>query len=210
LKLITVNDIIISKTDKGVENMKVGYIRISTAEQNEARQEIIMDQLGAERIFIDKISGKDTNRPALQEMLGFVRKGDVLVVKSYSRLARSSVDLLKIVDGLSEKGVGFISQKENIDTTTPQGRLMLTIFAGIYEFERECMLERQRKGIAIAKGEGKYKGRKPIEVDQSALEKIYCEWKNGTIKAVEAMDKLNLTKPTFYRKVKEYECKNIL
>ena len=192
---------------KGLDQMKVGYIRVSTEEQNEARQEIIMDQLGAERIFIDKISGKNTNRPALQEMLGFVRKGDTLVVESYSRLARSSVDLLKIVDGLSEKGVGFISQKEHIDTTTPQGRLMLTIFAGIYQFERECMLQRQREGIAIAKREGKYKGRKPIEVNQAAFEKIYSEWKTGKLKGVEAMNKLNLTKPTFYRKVKEYESK---
>lgn len=185
--------------------MKVGYIRVSTEEQNEARQEVIMDQLGVERVFIDKISGKNTNRPELQEMLGFLRKDDILVVESYSRLARSTVDLLKIVDELGEKGIGFISHKENIDTTTPQGRLMLTIFAGIYEFERECMLQRQREGIAIAKADGKYKGRKPIEVDLDNFKKVYTDWKDGGIKAVEAMEKLNLTKPTFYRKVKAYE-----
>ena len=185
--------------------MKVGYIRVSTEEQNEARQEVIMDQLGVERVFIDKISGKNTNRPALQEMLSFVRKGDVLIVESYSRLARSTVDLLKIVEELGEKGIGFISHKESINTTTPQGRLMLTIFAGIYQFERECMLQRQREGIAIAKAAGKYKGRKPIQVDHTAFETVYRDWKNGKIKAVEAMDKLNLTKPTFYRRVREYD-----
>ena len=106
---------------------------------------------------------------------------------------------------LGEKGIGFISHKENIDTTTPQGRLMLTIFAGIYQFERECMLQRQREGIAIAKAAGKYKGRKPIQVDHTAFETVYRDWKNGKIKAVEAMDKLNLTKPTFYRRVREYD-----
>lgn len=185
--------------------MKVGYIRVSTEEQNEARQEVIMDQLGVERVFIDKISGKNTNRPALHEMLSFVREGDVLIVESYSRLARSTVDLLKIVEELGEKGIGFISHKESVDTTTPQGRLMLTIFAGIYQFERECMLQRQREGIAIAKAAGKYKGRKPIQVDHTAFETVYRDWKNGKIKAVEAMDKLNLTKPTFYRRVREYD-----
>ncbi|KAF5065055.1 hypothetical protein DSECCO2_278110 [anaerobic digester metagenome] len=185
--------------------MKIGYVRVSTEEQNEARQEILMKQLGVERVFIDKISGKNTNRPALQEMLTFIREGDVLVVESYSRLARSTVDLLKIVEELHERNIGFISHKEKIDTTTPQGRLMLTIFAGIYQFERECMLQRQREGIAIAKADGKYKGRKPIEVDQALFEAVYQDWKADRLKAVEAMEKLKLTKPTFYRKVKAYE-----
>lgn len=191
-----------------MDRMKVGYIRVSTEEQNEARQEVVMDQLGVEKIFIDKMSGKTTDRPSLKEMLSFVRKDDIVVVESYSRLARSTTDLLKIVDELKEKGIGFISHKENIDTTTPQGRLMLTVFAGIYQFERECMLQRQKEGIAIAKAKGKYKGRKPIEVDQVNFERVYTEWKAGEIKAVEAMDKLKLSKPTFYRKVKDYEGKH--
>lgn len=185
--------------------MKIGYVRVSTEDQNEARQEVIMEQLNVERLFIDKVSGKNTNRPALQEMLGFIREGDILVVESYSRLARSTVDLLKIVEELHERNIGFISHKENIDTTTPQGRLMLTIFAGIYQFERECMLQRQREGIAIAKAEGKYKGRKPIQVDQNEFKAVYNDWKSGKIKAVDAMKALKLTKPTFYRKVREYE-----
>lgn len=185
--------------------MKIGYVRVSTEEQNEARQEVIMKQLKVERVFIDKISGKNTKRPALQEMLHFIREGDVLVVESYSRLARSTVDLLKIVEELNGRNIGFISHKEKIDTTTPQGRLMLTIFAGIYQFERECMLQRQKEGIAIAKAAGKYKGRKPIEVDQALFEAVYQDWKADRLKAVEAMEKLKLTKPTFYRKVKVYE-----
>lgn len=131
--------------------MKIGYVRVSTEEQNEARQEVIMKQLKVERVFIDKISGKNTKRPALQEMLQFIREGDILVVESYSRLARSTVDLLKIVEELNERDIGFISHKEKIDTTTPQGRLMLTIFAGIYQFERECMLQRQKRELPLQK-----------------------------------------------------------
>ena len=138
--------------------MKVGYIRVSTADQNPARQEEALRQHGVERVFEEKISGKDMNRPKLKELLDFVREGDTVIVES-----RSTKDLLFIIDKLQEKKVSFVSLKENIDTTTPQGKLMLTIFAGLSQFERECALQRQAEGIAIAKAEGKYKGRKPIE-----------------------------------------------
>lgn len=185
--------------------MKVGYVRVSTTEQNTARQEKIMADLDVEKIFIDKLSGKNTQRPELKRMLEFVRAGDTVVVESYSRLARSTKDLLNLIDALSEKGVNFISQKENIDTSTPQGRLMLTIFAGLAQFERECTLERQREGIAIAKSEGKYKGRKPIQVDEEKFKEVYDRWKAGKIKAVEAMKELELSKPTFYRRAKAFE-----
>ncbi|MGL4549507.1 recombinase family protein, partial [Eubacterium aggregans] len=166
---------------------------------------VIMEQLDASKVFIEKLSGKDTNRPQLKAMLDYVRKGDTVVVESYSRLARSTKDLLSIVDELSSKGVQFISQKENIDTTTPQGRLMLTIFAGLAQFERECMLERQLEGIAIAKAEGKYKGRQPIKVDMEQFGDVYQEWKAGAITARKAMETLGLKPNTFYRRVKEYE-----
>lgn len=188
--------------------MKVGYVRVSTTEQNTARQEKIMTDLDVEKIFIDKLSGKNTQRPELKRMLEFVRAGDTVVVESYSRLARSTKDLFNLIDALSEKGVNFISQKENIDTSTPQGRLMLTIFAGLAQFERECTLERQREGIAIAKAEGKYRGRKPIQVDEEKFKDVYDRWKAGKIKAVEAMKELELSKPTFYRKVKLLEREN--
>ena len=185
--------------------MKVGYVRISTEEQSTARQETLMQELGVEKLYIDKVSGKNTQRKELQEMLNFVREGDIVVIESYSRLARSTRDLLDIVDTLKEKKVEFISKKENIDTSTPAGRLMLTMFAGLYEFERECMLERQTEGIREAKKAGKYKGRKPIEVDGLKFKVLYEEWKAGKITAVEMQKVLNLTAPTFYRRVKEYE-----
>ena len=181
--------------------MKVAYIRVSTEGQNTARQEEAMKGLGVERCFIEKISGKNTDRPQLKAMMDFVREGDSLIVESYSRLARSTHDLLEIVDALSKKGVAFVSLKENIDTTTPQGKLMLTIFAGLAQFERECLLQRQAEGIAIAKANGVYKGRKPVDTPDN-WEEVIEEWKSGKISAVEAMKKTGLTKATFYRMAK--------
>ena len=181
--------------------MKVAYIRVSTEGQNTARQEEAMKGLGVERCFIEKISGKNTDRPQLKAMMDFVREGDSLIVESYSRLARSTHDLLEIVDALSKKGVALVSLKENIDTTTPQGKLMLTIFAGLAQFERECLLQRQAEGIAIAKANGVYKGRKPVDTPDN-WEEVVEEWKSGKISAVEAMKKTGLTKATFYRMAK--------
>lgn len=142
--------------------MKVGYARVSTAEQHEERQLRTLEELGVEKTYIDKLSGKDTNRPQLNEMLDFVREGDVVIVSEYSRLARSAKDLLNIIEILKAKNVVIVSHKENLDTSTPQGKLMLTFFAGMAEFERDIMLQRQKEGIAIAKEQGKYKGRKKI------------------------------------------------
>lgn len=185
--------------------MRVGYIRVSTEEQNTIRQEVLMDELGVDKVYIDKLSGKNTARKQLQEMLNFVRDGDVVIVESYSRMARSTRDLLDIVETLKEKGVEFISKKEAIDTSTPAGRLMLTIFAGLYQFERECTLERQAEGIREAKKAGKYKGRKPIPFDKTKFDELYKDWKAEKITAVAMQDKLGLKPVTFYRRVKDYE-----
>ena len=185
--------------------MKVGYVRVSTQEQSTTRQESLMAELGVEKVYIDKASCKDTVRRELQNMLEFVREGDTVVVESYSRLARSTKDLLNIVETLASKGVEFVSQKEAIDTTTPAGRLMLTIFAGLYQFERECTLERQAEGIQEAKKAGKYRGRKPIDVDMAKFGALYAKWKAGAITATAMREQLGLTAPTFYRRVQEYQ-----
>lgn len=180
--------------------MKIGYIRVSTQEQNTIRQEIIMQNLGVEHLYIDKASGKNADRPELRKMLQFVREGDTVIVESISRFARNTRDLLELVEQLAAKHVEFVSQKEAIDTTTPTGKFMLTIFGAVAELEREYILQRQREGIAIAKEQRKYTGRKPIDVPE--LERVVRQWRAGDMTAVEAMTKLGLKPRTFYRKVK--------
>ena len=181
--------------------MKVGYVRVSSQGQNTARQEALMQELGVERIFIDKQSGKDISRPELKKMMDFVREGDVVIVESISRFARCTRDLLELVEQLTEKKVEFISKKEALDTSTPSGRFVLTIFGAVAQLEREYLLQRQKEGIAIAKQEGKYKGRKPLE--RPELNSVIAIWQNGEITAVEAMRRLRMSKTTFYRIVRE-------
>ena len=188
--------------------MRVGYCRVSTAEQNTARQEELMQELGVDRLYIDKASGKSTaQREALLEMLAYLREGDVLIVSEISRLARNTRDFLEIVEFLNQKKVQFISKKEAIDTSTPQGKFMLTVFAAQAELERAYILQRQKEGIAIAKREGKYLGRKPIEVDEALMKKRYPDWKSKKITATAFMKELGLKRATFYRRVKAYEKK---
>lgn len=181
--------------------MQVGYIRISTAGQNTARQEVLMRELGVEMVFIDRMSGKNTDRPELKKMMAFVRQGDTVVVESISRFARNTRDLLELVEQLTTKGVEFVSKKEAIDTTTPTGKFMLTIFGAVAELEREYILQRQAEGIAIAKEQGVYKGRQPIV--RPDFERIIALWRSGKITAVEAQRRLDMKPSTFYRRVKE-------
>lgn len=182
--------------------MKVGYVRVSTKEQNPARQEKLMEDWGVEEIFIDKQSGKNLNRPGFKEMMNFVRSGDTVYVESFSRLSRSTTDLLNTVNTLKEKGVSLVSDKEKIDTTTPAGVLIMTVFGAIYQFERENTLQRQREGIALAKRKGKYKGRMPYAITNDLL-KIMADWRTGRIKLAEAVDRSGMSRATFLRKCKE-------
>lgn len=182
--------------------MKVGYVRVSTIEQHEERQVISLKEVGCEKVFIDKCSGKDMNRPQFQQMMDFVRDGDILYVSEFSRLARSTKDLLNIIDKLAEKNVQVISQKENFDTSTPQGKLMLTFFAGIATFEREIMLQRQREGIAIAKKAGKYKGRlkKARPKDWETYKEMYYR---RELSATALAKRCKVSRPTIYLWLKE-------
>ncbi|WP_371375523.1 recombinase family protein [Sporomusa aerivorans] len=181
--------------------MKIGYIRVSTTEQNTMRQEVLLKELGVDEIFIDKASGKNTDRTELKRLLTYVRQGDTVIVESISRFARNTRDLLELIELLTAKHVEFISRKEAIDTTTPTGKFMLIIFGAVAELEREYILQRQSEGIAIAKAQGKYKGRKPIV--HPDFEKVVSKWKAGSLTAVEAMRRLNMKPSTFYRKVKK-------
>ena len=179
--------------------MKIGYIRVSTQEQNTIRQEAMMKILGVDEIYIDRMSGKNTERSELKRMLSFVRQGDTVIVESISRFARNTRDLLELVEQLTAKGVGFVSQKESIDTSTPTGKFMLTVFGAVAELEREYILQRQREGIEIAKTKGKYKGRKPISSPD--FDKVAAQWRRGELTAVQAMKRLGMSKATFYRRV---------
>lgn len=159
-----------------------------------------MQQLGVDEVFVDKLSGKNTDRPELKRLLAYVRRGDTVVVESISRFARNTRDLLDLMEELSKKEVAFVSQKEAIDTTTPTGKFMLTVFGAVAELEREYILQRQREGIAVAKANGVYKGRKPIE--RKNFDVVVAQWRSGSITAVEAMRRLDMKPSTFYRKVK--------
>ena len=162
-----------------------------------------MEQLGVEELYIDKASGKNTDRPELKKMIAYVRRGDTVIVESISRFARNTRDLLNLMEQLSAKGVEFVSKKEAIDTTTPTGKFMLTVFGAVAELEREYILQRQREGIAIARERGIYKGRKPIE--RPEFRQVVTLWRKGDITAVEAMRRLDLKSSTFYRKVRQME-----
>ena len=160
-----------------------------------------MEQLGVEQVYIDRVSGKNLQRPQLQSMMDYVRKGDTVVVESISRFARNTRDLLELIEQLNAKEVVFVSQKEAIDTNTPTGKFMLTIFGAVAELERAYILQRQREGIAIAKEQGVYKGRKPL--DRPEFPAVAARWRKGEITAAEAMRRLNMSSSTFYRRIKE-------
>jgi DNA invertase Pin-like site-specific DNA recombinase len=141
----------------------VGYIRVSTVDQNTGRQMERMQSEAIDEFFEDKVSGKSTERPELQRMLKHVRKGDTVVVASMDRLARNVRDLRTLVDGLTDRGISVKFLKENLtftDEKNSTAKLMLNIMGAVAEFERELTLERQREGIALAKQEGKYRGGK--------------------------------------------------
>lgn len=184
----------------------IAYIRVSTKEQNTGRQHEDFTAKGIvlNKVFEEKLSGKNTDRPQLQAMLAYLREGDTLYVESFSRFARSARDFLNIVNTLNEKGVSFVSLKENIDTTTPNGKFMLTVFAGLYELERDNILERQREGIELALKEGRAYGR-PKASFSTTFADNYKLWKAGQLKAVDFMKIENIPKSTFYKLVKRYE-----
>ena len=183
---------------------RIGYVRVSTAGQSTDRQDDAMAELGVDKLYVEKISGKSAARPELNKMLDYIREGDTVVVKDISRLARSTRDLLKIIDLLREKKVEFISLKEQIDTSTPTGRFVLTIFGALAELERENILINQREGLEAAKARGKHLGRPKMEYPEG-WERVYHEWKSGKITPTEAAKELGIKRPTFYSLLKRQE-----
>ena len=184
--------------------MKIGYVRVSTVEQHEERQKIELTQKAqVKRIFMDKLSGKNTERPQLKAMIDFARDGDTVYISEFSRLARSTKDLLDIVQKLKEKQVQVISLKENFDTSTPAGELAMTLFAAIATFERKIMLERQKEGIAVARAKGVYKGRQRKHKPAN-WEELVQKYQHREISSIRQLMKIcQCSRPTIYKWLKE-------
>lgn len=185
--------------------MKVAYVRVSTVEQNEARQLEALKKYEIERWYTEKVSGKNMNRPQLKEMLDFVREGDTIYIHDFSRLARSTKDLLNIVEELNEKKVHLVSNKENLDSSTATGKLMLTMIAAINEFERQNLLERQAEGIAIAKKAGKFKGGHKKKIDQELFAAAYEKYIKRTCSKSAMAKELGISRPTLDKLLKAKE-----
>lgn len=180
----------------------VAYVRVSTIEQNEGRQKAALQSYSIDRWFIEKISGKNTERPKLQEMLEYIREDDTVYVEEFSRLGRSTADLLSIVQRIENTGAKFVSIKENFDTKTPAGKLQMTMMAAIAEFERDMILERQREGIALAKQAGKYKGRKRIRVPD--IGRYYERYMTRQANKTQIASELGISRNTLDRLFAEY------
>lgn len=182
--------------------MNIAYVRVSTVDQNEQRQIEGLKKYNIDKWFKEKVSAKDTNRPELKAMLEFAREGDIIYIWDFSRLARSTKDLLELVELMKSKKINLISVKESLDSSTPTGKLMLTMIGAINEFERANLLERQREGIALAKAQGKYKGRK--EVNISNFGEYYDRYLNREFTKVSLAKELNISRNTLDKLIKEH------
>ncbi len=188
---------------KGDPMASVGYVRVSTTDQNLDRQYALMEKYNVDKIFEDKASGKNLDRKGLDAALSYLRSGDTLYIESFSRLSRTTVELLQITERLEKMGVRLVSVKEMLDTHSPTGKLQLTMIAAVYQFEREIMLERQAEGITCAKQKGAYKGRKPKELTPE-LKLAMKGWSDGTLSAKDAVRISGVQRATFYKKCHEY------
>lgn len=191
--------LLIVKTRKDMGEV-IGYARVSTTDQNLDAQLEQLKTAGCERIYQEKVSGAKRDRPELTALLDYCRKGDTIVCCKLDRIARSTKHLLDIVDTLENKKVSFKVLNINLDTSTPTGKLMLSMLAAIGQFEREMMLERQKEGIRLAKEAGVYKGRKPTAKAQA--KKVMELLGKGMTKQAVA-DELNIGVASVYRIAKE-------
>ena len=188
-----------ARTRRPSKGQQVGYLRVSSLDQNEIRQ---LEGLALDRTFTDRASGKDAKRPQLEAMQNFVREGDRVYCHSMDRLARNLDDLRRIVLGLTERGVHIVFVKENLSFTgedSPMSNLLLSVMGAFAQFERELIRERQREGIAIAKREGKYRGRKPSLTPARAAE-LRRRVADGGSKAALARE-FGISRDTLYRYV---------
>jgi DNA invertase Pin-like site-specific DNA recombinase len=192
-----------NNTSTITQGQVVGYARVSSVDQDTSRQLEALNSLGLSRLFEDKASGKDVNRPNLHEAMKYVRAGDTFVVHSLDRLARNLVDLLKVVDELTTKGVVVKFIKENLTFTSaesePMSKLMLQMLGAFAQFERSLIKERQREGIAIAKKAGAYKGRKQILTEEQAKELVSIDSSQHGKDRTALAKQYGISRKTLYR-----------
>lgn len=181
--------------------MLIGYARVSTADQYLSMQEDALKNAGCEDIFTDVVSGVKTARTGLHSALTHLRKGDMLVVWRLDRLGRSLAHLIQTIKELSEKGIGFKSLQENIDTTTSGGQLIFHIFGALAQFERELIRERTQAGLKAARIRGRMGGR-PMQLNKQEIRKLKKHYKKGDLSVMEVCKLFNITKPTLYRYLK--------
>lgn len=179
--------------------MNVGYVRVSTTEQNTDRQLMILEKYNIEKIFTEKVSGKNTERQKLKELRNFVREGDTVFVVDLSRLARSLSDLLEITQEFQKKGVNLVSAKEQIDTSSATGRLVFHLIGAIAEFERDLIHERQADGIASAKRSGKHLGRPHKTYNKDRFDELYELYQQRKITVSAIARDLKMSRATVYR-----------
>lgn len=180
-----------------------GYERISTSAQSVARQDVILEKLGVqkEHLYIDIMSGKSKDRPALVRLMEDIEPGDSVVVESISRFARNTRDLLELIEQLQSRSVNFVSHKEHIDLSTPAGRCVVTIFGAVAELEREYIVERTKEGVALAREQGKFRGGTKKQIKN--YDAVVSRWQEGHITAKEAATLMGVSTNTLYRRVKE-------
>ena len=182
---------------------KIAYVRVSTIEQNEARQLEGLKKFNIDKWFTEKASAKDTNRPQLKAMLDYVREGDTVYIHDFSRIARSTKDLLNLIDEFDKSGIQLISLKENIDTQTPTGKLLLTVLSAICQFERDLTVQRTNEGLKAARARGR-KGGRP-KASKKSVDKAIKLYNSQTHSIKEITVITGVSQATLYRYLNKQE-----
>lgn len=182
--------------------MKIGYARVSTQDQNLDRQLDNLKAAGCERIYNEKMTGTKSDRPELQAMMKALRPGDTLIIDSFSRLSRSTKDLLSLVDQLTAMKVDLVSLKENLDTTTATGKLMLTMLSALSQFERDLIAERTRDGLKAARARGRCGGR-PVKGSVKEKQQALAMYDANVATNAEIAERFGISTATFSRWIRE-------
>ena len=188
--------------------MKIGYARVSTSDQHLYMQEDALKSEGCQQIFHDIASGAKTERPGLEEALAYAREGDAIIVWKLDRLGRSVQHLIQTIKGLSDKGIGFKSLQENIDTTTSGGKLIFHIFSALAEFERDLIQERTRAGLKAARARGRMGGRPPL-LKPDQVKKMLARYDEQKLTVEEICKVFGISRPSFYNYLNKNKGKKV-